>query len=498
VGIKGTSNREAILAADNDGRVAKVVLRSRADVLREALRQRLRSSLLVVRLPGGSDGSTALSVLKATTRRGDLLFAVEAPASLRRRLLALGALGLGSGRNVRSDTTRTDGLVSATDIAPTTMKRLGVEIPDTADGQPIETGGNRSADDLTDLKDRLAEVGPRRWRTIVGGLAGATVIAAILMVASEGRSRRIARAACLAALWLPAVLLVTGALAPTRLGELALIAGTCAVLALATDGLIRWPRAIALPAAVTVVSHVVDLAFGSELIQRSLLGPNPILGARFFGVGNELEVTLGVIGLLGLGALLANASRSRLVWGFVAGGSALALMLSWGKLGADVGASIMLAAGTAAAAVACLGERPGRARIALIAAAPVVALGALSLLDIATGGGAHFTRSVLDAGGLGELADIAQRRVELSYRSLTRGIIGGLVVLAVIALIWGVRSRRRLLDPLRATPALQAGLIGAFVAVVTGALSNDSGPMILLIGTCYLGLSAGYFLAAAK
>jgi hypothetical protein len=188
----------------------------------------------------------------------------------------------------------------------------------------------------------------------------------------------------------------------------------------------------------------------------------------------------------------------RLVWGFVIGGSVLALVMSWGKLGADVGASIMIAAGAAAAAVAALGERPGKLRLASIIAAPLIAVGVLALLDIATGGDAHFTRSVLDAGGLGELADIAQRRVELSYRSLTRGVIGLLVAVAVVALVWGVRSRRALLTPLDSSPGVRAGLIGAFVAVVAGALSNDSGPMILLIGTSYLGLAAGYFLSTAK
>src|SRR6185436_2225784 len=100
-----------------------------------------------------------------------------------------------------------------------------------------------------------------------------------------------------------------------------------------------------------------------------LLGPNPILGARFFGVGNELEVTVGVIGLLGIGALLAASPRKRIGWGFVIGGSALALTFSWGRLGADVGASIMIAAGAAAAAVAALGERPGKLRIVMVGAA---------------------------------------------------------------------------------------------------------------------------------
>jgi hypothetical protein len=247
-----------------------------------------------------------------------------------------------------------------------------------------------------------------------------------------------------------------------------------------------------------VLFQIVDLALGSAWTQRSLLGPNPILGARFYGVGNELEATLAVVGLLGLGAALATARPRALMWGFLIGGGGLAFALSWGRLGADVGASIMLAAGTAAAALVALGERPGRHRVAIVLAAPAGALAALALLDIATGGDAHFTRSVLRAGGLSELADIAQRRFELSYYSLRRGIIWLLVAVAAIALVWGVRSRHRLLSPLARMPGMRAGLYGALVAVVVGAVSNDSGPIILLIGASYLALAAGYVCASGE
>jgi hypothetical protein len=500
VGVKGRRNREALVAANESGQVGRVALEHAADVGRRAAQLWRDASLLVVRLPAGDAGMHTLAWLRSQWRPNDPLLVIEDPSAIRRRLLAVGALGLpGDGKDVRSETTRTDGLISATDVAPTLMKHFGYAIPDQVAGEPIEASGDRTADDLTDLKDRLAEVGPRRWRTVLGGLLAATLLAGIagLVLGSRGR-RRLGRAAFLAALWLPSVLLMTGAIAPTRLGEVALIAITCAVLALVTDRLAPWPKAIAIPAAVAVVSHVVDLALGSSLIQRSLLGPNPILGARFFGVGNELEVTLGVIGLLGIGALFAGAPRRQLASAFLIGGSAIALTLSWGKLGADVGASLMLAAGAAAAAVVALEGGSRRRRVALVAVAPLIALGALTVLDVVSGGNGHFTRSVLDAGGLGDLADIAQRRVELSYRSLTRGIIAPLVVLALIALVWGVLSRRRVLAPLRAVPGVRAGLVGAFVAVVVGAVSNDSGPMILLIGTSYLGLAVGYLQLAPK
>jgi hypothetical protein len=498
VGIRRRNNREAIVVGDQRGRVENVALARNNGVGHETVRRYFDSSLLVVRLPGGLEGSRALDALLAARAPEDLVIVVERPSFVRRRLLAVGIAGLSGGRNLRSETTRTDGLISATDIAPTVLKHLGLPVPKKMAGEPIEASGSRSAQQLTDLKDRLAEVGPRRWLILLAGLGGAALLGGLGAAFVSDPLTRFGRSAFLAAVWLPSVLLATGAIAPSRLGEVILIAVACALLALATDLLLPWPRAIALPAAVAVIAHVIDLAFGSSLIQRSLLGPNPILGARFYGVGNELEVTLGVIGLLGIGALFASAPRRRLAAAFLIGGASIAMMLSWGKLGADVGASLMLAAGGAAAAVVALGEISVRRGIALVIAAPVIALAALAVLDTLSGGNGHFTRSVLNAGGLGNLADIAQRRVELSYRSLTRGIIAPLVVLAVIALIWGVRSRRRLIAPLQGAPGMQAGLAGAFVAVVVGALSNDSGPMILLIGTSYLGLGVGYLQLVPK
>jgi len=128
--------------------------------------------------------------------------------------------------------------------------------------------------------------------------------------------------------------------------------------------------------------------------------------------------------------------------------------------------------------------------------APALALALLAALDLATGGNAHFTRSVLKAGGLDELGQVAQRRFELSYSSLGRGIIGPLVVLAAILLVAGIRGRRRLLAPLDGAPAMRAGVYGALAAVIAGALTNDSGPVIFLIGMAYLALAVGYVRSA--
>jgi hypothetical protein len=490
VGIRGSGNREAIVAADRGGLVERVSLGTGASVGTRALVEWRDARFVVVKLPTGANGRNATGAVLAARGPEDLVFLVQDPNAVSRRLLAAGASGLTGGRDLRSDSTRTDGLVLTTDFAPTVLERLGLPVPNPVAGQPIEANGSRSAEDLVRLRKRLGAVGSRRWSVVVGGLALAM---ALMALATRGRGRRLGRCALLAALWLPSVLLVTGALAPPALVELVIVGAASAVLAALTDRLLPWRRAIALPALVTVGVHIVDLVLGSTLIVRSLLGPNPLLGARFYGIGNELEITLAVATLLGLGAVFCGASTRAAVWGIAVGGSLVAFLLSWGRLGADVGAALTLGLGVAAAAVYAGGRGSWRSRAAVVLSAPALAVGLLATLDLATGGNAHFTRSVLRAGGLDGLAQVAQRRFELSYTSLGQGAVGPLVLIAAAAILLGIRYRQRLLANLEDLPTMRAGLYGALVAVIGAALTNDSGPVIFLIGTTYLALAVGYF-----
>ena len=62
-----------------------------------------------------------------------------------------------------------------------------------------------------------------------------------------------------------------------------------------TDLVVPWPRALLAPAIVAVLALAVDALAGTQLLMRSLLGPDPILGARFYGIGNELKSGLAVL-----------------------------------------------------------------------------------------------------------------------------------------------------------------------------------------------------------
>jgi hypothetical protein len=178
--------------------------------------------------------------------------------------------------------------------------------------------------------------------------------------------------------------------------------------------------------------------------------------------------------------------------GFALAALVAAVVLGAGRLGADVGAVITLAAGGGAAALAATGRRPSRRALALVIAAPVAAVGALVLLDLATGGGGHLTRTVNDANGSGDLWDVARRRFDASLSSLKKPGQAFVFAAAVAGLVWMAVRRQRLLRLVEGCGAFRAGLVGAFFAVVVGAAANDSGPLIAEVGAVLLGLAVVY------
>jgi hypothetical protein len=261
------------------------------------------------------------------------------------------------------------------------------------------------------------------------------------------------------------------------------------VLALLTDRMVGWPRAPAVPAVAGVVGYALDLAGGSYLTVRSLLGPNPRFGSRFYGVGNELEAILPALALVGLAALLAPmAPGRRLAAAFAGAMAVLGVVLGAGRLGADVGGVITVGAGAAAAVLVALGRRPSRAALAVALAVPALALGALAAIDLATDGDAHFSRVL--AGDGADLWEDVRRRYVLAWQALLRGLMPLATALAVGLCVLAWRRREAWYPGL--PRAWAAALLGGLAGGVVGTLTNDSGPVLLVLTVVVLGAATLY------
>ena len=429
-------------------------------------------------------------------RGEDLLIAIARPTGRSDAPLAIGVAGSGFDGNLTSDSTRMDGYVLSTDVAPTVLDRLGLEVPGEMSGQPIRTEGAADVAAIESLQARMGVISHRRGPVIGWSLLAWLTALAVVAIASRGaRARPAVRVTGLAVVYMPLTMLAGAALEPSQEAEVFLVLLGAPLLAAITMALLRGYRALALAAALTVGADAVDLVAGSPLTSLSLLGPNPGLGVRFYGIGNELEALLAVLVVAGTGTALAGflpaLGRGRAAAAFVAVGLLAAFVFAAGRFGADVGAAIVFPVGAAVAAVAVAG-RARRWGLLAVLAAPFAVLALLALVDLASGANAHLTRSVLDAGGLGDLADVAQRRLQLSVHSFGRPVL--LIFLPVVAALaaLAVVRRERLRAWVRDVPAVRAGLLGALAATVIGTLANDSGALLLEVGTAYLLVFTGF------
>jgi len=285
----------------------------------------------------------------------------------------------------------------------------------------------------------------------------------------------------LAVLWVPTVLLITAELAPARAWELNLIALLTLGFGILTDRLLPWPRGPSLPALVGLASYGAALLLGSDIIVRSLLGPNPRFGSRYFGIGNELGSALPVLLFAALAVLLARWPRGgKSAAVFAISGLATAILIGSGRFGSDVGGFLMLIIGVTVATLLML-PRLTKGPILIGCLTVIGALGGLAVLDTLTGGNGHFMRSVVGATQISDLWDIVTRRYALAFQQLQRGLMPLLTLIAIGLTVYGVKKRQKLYGPLGNVPSWRAALIGGTVTGYAGALVNDSGPILLVI-----------------
>jgi len=495
-GITGGPHVDGALAADINGHVAALSLGPASTLPARVAALQRRERLVVADLPGGGEGRADLLALSRTRTAGELLIVLQrAPDAGGHELLwsAVAGLAGGGGRELSSQSTNERGLIVAVDVAPTILVHLGLAIPADVRGKPIETDGALHSASLRALMARLHVVGGRRLAAL-GCLLGTWALL-LMLAAPWARVRsRAMRAGALGALWAPVAVLIPAALEPGAGVEYVTIALACMALGALTDALVPWPRAPLAPAIVALLALSTDALAGTQLLMRSLLGPDPILGARFYGIGNELKSGLAVLVLAAVAAALTPAVRGRRAALSMAGaGAVLAVVEGSARIGAGVGGVILVSFSFALATIMLAPGSLTRRRALIVLVSPLAGLVALAGVDLATAhGGGHFTGSVLHVRSAGDLRDIIVRRYGAAWDELHNHAMPVATALALAYAGLGLRRRTLLLAPVEGDPAWLAALAGGLAAGVVGALVEDSGPVLLVVAVFTLGCVLSY------
>ena len=488
---------DAPAAAGRGGRVAAVSLAGAATLAGRIAALARTHGLVVADLPSGPAGAGALQTLADERPAGELLLVVQrVGAGDDGTLLWISAAGLdgGSGLRLSSPSTTQAGLVTSVDLAPTILAHLraGPE-PDAMTGRVITASSGPSLGALAGTMKRLRVVGARRLPALAFLLAGWLLILLACVRRPTARSRAL-RAGGLGVLWAPVAAMAAAALEPSAAAEYALIAVLSLALGAASDHLVAWPRGAIAPAGAALLAIVLDALAGSQLLMRSLLGPDPFLGARFYGIGNELKSALAVLVLAAVaGALYPSVRGRRAALWMLGCGAVLAAVEGSARIGAAVGGVILVCVAFAVAGVLLLPARRTRRGLLIVIASPIAGLAALAVLDMLTAHGTgHYTGSVLDAHSAGEIRDLLVRRYGAAGREVVHGAMPLALAGALAAAGAGVVMRERLLAPVGGDAAWAAAFAGSLTAGVVGALVEDSGPVLFVVAVFTLGCVAAY------
>lgn len=446
---------------------------------------------------------------RITADHPDLLVVVAgvAPAS-HWRLTPIAVSGDRAGA-LWSPSTQRSGLSVLTDVAPTVLRALDVEVPAAMVGRPIsvsaepaDLGAVRELHERTVLREGLTGA-----LTVSFIVVQAVVYAAALVALAAMRRRRnpgpapagapvarrllaVTERLALACAALPAVTFVYR-LAPVPWQRPAVAATGIALGATAAASVaLRFRRHPLSPlvaiAAVTVAVMAFDAATGGMLQDLSLFGYTPLTAARYYGMGNLGFAVLGAAVIVVAGSWVAS-EQVRGDGVFAAGCLfvAITVLQVAPVMGADFGGALVLVPTGVLAATAWSGVRIGPRRLFVAGAVTLAVVVLLGALDVAFGSGSHVGRFVTS--GPEGMAQVVQRKLDSNLHVLTTSTwTWTLVVVGAFAVGVAVLAGRRA-GRFERSPAWRTTLTVLVGFGVAGGLANDSGVAIPAMVAVFVG-----------
>ncbi|MBO8164069.1 MAG: hypothetical protein H0Z34_10175 [Brevibacillus sp.] len=446
--------------------------------------------------------------------------------------------GSAGGGQLLSATTRQEGVVSGLDVLPTILSWLSVPIPEglaghvmtvtqtekvlsasvSQQGQSVganmddtqgirgqgagmdmgSQSGNRSP--FSSFLDKVAQIDriyqnrPSIMYTYVMLQIAILLAAALVWVWHKdgrrpplNRVRRAVRLALLAMLFFPALFLLEPLLSwrvPSPVIVLVVVMFAFGGALLVRQW--RLPRLLLAVAGFTVGCILLDGFTGGEAMRRSYMGYDPVIGARFYGLGNEYQGVLIGASILAVSSLYEWRKQKRpqdsrgMPFLLTLAGFVLTLYyMAAPTLGTNAGGFLAGSVGFGVALCRLEGWRVGKKGLFLLGGGLFVGILLLIVLHLGSDHPqTHVGRVAADIvnGNWRSVYQIVERKIEMNLRlirvsSWSKVFVVSLVVIGLLSL----RPDRYLRRLSQRHPYLVRGFSGVIAGSVAGLALNDSG-----------------------
>ncbi len=401
------------------------------------------------------------------------------------------AVGLGkgfrSGSYLYSGTTRQQGIVTLVDIPPTILSFFGAS-KSLFSGNSIISRGKFSEKEILTLDEKVKNVSSTRATTLtvyvvllIIGIISSSLI--VVFRGSLGVSRFFAPVFLTIAIFPLALLIVSPFYSYHNVGPPLAAALLSAVAAVGLSYFERNPfDNFVTIGAITGLVVVADATLGAPLARFSPLGYNPVIGARFYGIGNEY------MGILVSGALFIvfsivrwmqkhNISQAFVKLTVLTLFVVFVVILGFPGIGANVGGALSAAVAFLVAYIYF--KREKLVLIDLLKAATLLIIILILLIIVSPYfPDYHLAKLISQArGGFFEaITSVVYRKIMMSIKLLKYTIWSDVLLTVIVAFpLLMMRPSGLLAKVLKEIKPFNAAVIGAAFGALAAFFLNDSG-----------------------
>ncbi|HEB13029.1 MAG TPA: hypothetical protein ENI11_05090 [Actinobacteria bacterium] len=411
-----------------------------------------------------------------------------------------------SSRNHRglltSASTRWKGMLTNTDIAPTILSFLDVSVPANLRGRSITSIPDDDPLAVVERLEKKSSINYTARSQIIRAYITVVVVALIVislafLLSPRGRKLVYFQPILLSLIFFPAVALLgnipdlPAILLPVVIPLVSLAAGFATWLIWRHNPVV----ALAVPCLIGLATLIIQLPLGSILERNSILGMNSIIGARFYGIGNEYTgVMLACAVLCAAAWFTIRGDISKTAMSLISSGLFLILtiIIGWPSLGANVGGALSAIGVGIIFTLLLQKTRLTGKHVFLILGGMVVAASILLVADLLSSSSSHAARaaSLIGKSGPGPAVEIISRKLATNVRLISYSSWTNILLASAFSFVSLKLGAAQFINRVAENyDLLVIGLKSMALGSIVALLLNDSGVVSAAIMVLYASCS---------
>ena len=241
-------------------------------------------------------------------------------------------------------------------------------------------------------------------------------------------------------------------------------------------------------ALITILVIVIDCIFGTYLMKNNIMSYDAIIGARYYGVGNEYE-GVSIASPIFAFAILLNYNKKLPKWSIIIASIVILITSAYPTMGANVGGAISQTAAYLLFIMLIFDVKLDLKKVMLIGISVVAVVGAVAFFDIVSGSESHlglFVQQILLNGPSAIIQTFARKigmNVKLAQTSVWVNILlAGIFIIGIFI----IKPPRQFRMIAKRYPMIFKGFIASMVGCIVTLLVNDSGIVAASTASIYI------------